>query len=270
MKRIRKTWYSLMAVMIFLILLTGAVSVQAAPVKAPKKVHISVQSVGSFTVTYSQPGDHIKNLKSGSKMLVTKVGGHCVDYYYGSDGSTGSEGQISLYAKKPGTYTVKFDVYNKNGQKRSSHKVKVYATAGGVIKEVKINGKSSYPAFTTASRVKVKIKLNASYKLKSLAYSVRYKTSAAEDPDADGSDDISEKYDRISYKKFSNGGIVKLDPMSSFKHTSHETEDGTYISWTDSLASETTVRVTYLDKITGETDTEYIEMPVRLVTRQRF
>ena len=169
MKNLKK----LSCLLLALALAFGVLAVPSMPVQAaakatvPKKVRIWRGGHNDYgiSVKYANSGDQIKHLKSSSKSLVVKWTEHSEATGSQSDSDYYKQASIGLYAKKDGTYIVKFDIYSKDGKtKRSSHKVTVYARSDSPSKSIKFAGKD-IPSYTTKKKGKLSVKMSKGYKL---------------------------------------------------------------------------------------------------------
>lgn len=201
----------------------------------PKKVTVSEGSISyaSIRVDYSKGDAQLKNIKSSSPNLIARqTRQYCSEY------SDSNYAEIGLYAKKAGSYRVTFDVCDANGNKVSSHKVKVKAVKRNSdytypIKEVTFAGKQfSYELLTPKKKGKFRVALNKGYKLKSIEM---------EYYDADG---------RSQRKTVKNNADVALGLYTYKREYSYSRYDGDdwYYSFYTRLFAETNFYVAVQDK----------------------
>ena len=185
-----------------------------------------------ITVNLDVAGDKIVNLKSSSANLRV----YCV-----STRRYSKTAKIGVWSKKPGKYTVTFDVADAAG-KVKEHKavtVKVYIdkTTTSPVKKITYAGKdlwseNFYDAVSIPKSGKLKVKMNKNYTLTGLRIEKKGK---------DGN---------YTYTSAKNGKKIKLgtiadsyksDPSSSKQYSRED------------MAAYTYVEVSYKNKKTGET-----------------
>ncbi len=208
----------------------------AKKVSVAKYVRCGVGVENYTSTSVSMPGkdDNIKNIKvyEGKKTTKNLV----VKQTYRGGGAYSSLATLTMYAKKKGTYKIKFDVYKSKTSKRSSHTITVYAkrNGGGVLKTVTIDNKKIYDAdnhdpnpntmaggyYTTAKSGKVKFTLNEGYKI------TKIEIYASKN------------------KKFKNGSKVTFERA---KNTSDST------SWSKPMFGTNRFVIHYTDKKNGTT-----------------
>lgn len=185
MKKIKKILCILLAAVLCLgtgLAVNGQEAEAAGKVNAPKKAicGVGARYGNSFTVDLVEKSDTIKNIKAyqgnaKTKNLIVKK----TYQFRGDDFSTIEPyARIEFYAKKAGSYKIKFDVYKSSKKKRASRTVNVYANGtGGVISSVTIDGLnvSGYSGnynpseyYTTKNSGKINFKLSKGYKIKSI------------------------------------------------------------------------------------------------------
>ncbi len=218
----------------------------------PKKVRIYVDSVDTdaIQVLYAKEKYQIKNLKTNSKKLIAKQSYQ--SYEISNDGESDNSAEISLYAKKQGSYKVTFDICDEKGnvvEKKVT--VQVFAKNDSPFKKVTYNGKSSIEYYTTKSSVKFKVAMNKGYKLKKIEYSVN---NISKDEWEDGYN----CYTDTTWKTIKNGGKVTLNKYGyiyASRYSYGTPGDGYYYlndHWSDEMVADTMIRVTYIDKYTKE------------------
>lgn len=216
---------------------------QAAASAAPDKEHIWVKQTGEELEVRFDEGDFkIANLKSGSKNLILRT-----TYVNSSDRKQEYDAEypwgyarIGMYAKKKGTYTVTFDVVDRQGAVRKSYSVKVYATADMAVKKVSYAGKTEFFGIAPKAKGKFKVSMAKGYKLQSITMT---------------------SYDRTGkeiVKKIKNGQNVALGKYRSktvYNEGAQNRED-----WRADLLARTQFKVAYKDKYTGASKTVYYSL----------
>ena len=162
----------------------------------PQKVHIGLKEFYAYDsnieVKFSQGDYKVQNVKTSSKNLisrVTNIDATSSKRTYNKDNPWGYA-RIGLHAKKKGTYTVTFDVVDKNLNVVSSHSVKVYANNEVGVNKVIFAGKTSFTslppnlaygqtAIGQSGSGAFKVSMNKGYSLKSITM-VTYKKSGKE------------------------------------------------------------------------------------------
>ena len=150
--------------------------------------------------------------------------------------------RIGLHAKKKGTYTVTFDVVDKNLNVVSSHSVKVYANNEVGVNKVIFAGKTSFTslppnlaygqtAIGQSGSGAFKVSMNKGYSLKSITM-VTYKKSGKE-----------------VRKKIKNGAKVTL---GKYRYISEKTKSSYQDYWNADLLAKTKFEIVYKDKYTGQ------------------
>ncbi len=218
---------------------------------APQKVHIGLKEFYAYDsnieVKFSQGDYKVQNVKTSSKNLisrVTNIDATSSKRTYNKDNPWGYA-RIGLHAKKKGTYTVTFDVVDKNLNVVSSHSVKVYANNEVGVKKVTFAGKTSFTslppnlaygqtAIGQSGSGAFKVSMNKGYSLKSITM-VTYKKSGKE-----------------VRKKIKNGAKVTL---GKYRSISEQSQDPEYDTWYADLLAETRFEISYRDKYTGQTMT---------------
>lgn len=134
----------------------------------------------SFIVDLVEKNDSIKNIKvyQGNKKTKNLVVKRTYQYRGYDSSTTAPYARIEFYAKKAGSYKIKFDVYKNSKKKRASRTVNVYANGtGNVISSVTVDGwnVSGYSGnyspseyYTTKNSGKINFKLSKGYKIKNI------------------------------------------------------------------------------------------------------
>jgi hypothetical protein len=218
-------------VLIGIIASTHPVAAQAAAATVQSKVRcgVGMKHHDSLTVNLTEDTDYIENLRTSSKYLTVK----CT---YQSGSAEEPYAEITFYATKKGTYTMKFDVYKANGKKRKSYSVKVYASgSGNALQTIAINGKkiainSTYSHYTAAKSAKIKFGLATGCKIKKI-------TVYQYDQNGEHQTSIFKNGSNITFGKYGY----------SAEYTSK--------SWSRSLFAYTEFEITYYDSFDKQTHT---------------
>ena len=167
-----------------LCLCAGLLLVPSTPVSAatspsaPKNVDVfyyeNYPDVNDYAilVNLGSTGQTIKNIKTNSTNLKAKLTQLSISTY-----SSTRTGYVGVYAKKTGNYKVSFDVYNAKNKKVKSLSVNVRvikptASNSYPFKSITFDGKAYNYTTTlyTKNSVKVDVKMNSGYTLKSIEY----------------------------------------------------------------------------------------------------
>lgn len=236
MKNLKKMLSALLALALLLTVFTvPTLEVNAATYgKVPSKVRIIPKTTyQDITFDLSDKDDKIINIKTSSKSLKAKQTYNYVQINDSSNDIT-KYAEISFYASKDGKYTLKFDIADKNGKKKSSHKVTVYAYSDMPVKYIKLNNKPlDQSNLVSGKSGKVKVTMNKGYKIKKLEYGV-YKQSSSE----------------MIYKKFKNGSKVTYGKyVNSYDYEFKSNYSSYYTKyWRRGLMAPTEIKITYTDK----------------------
>lgn len=235
MKKMKKVLCLLLAAVITVsmgLAVNGQEAQAADKLKAPKAMRCGVGQRNSNYVRLpiASKTDVIKNIKvykgkSKSKNLVIKK-------TYKSLDETNPYVGYSIYAKKAGKYTVKYNVYN-GKKKGKTKKFTVHAKGyGDAIASVSINKKNVtkfnanyYPVssyYTSKSKIKIKFKAAAGCKIKKVTMS------------------YYDKNGKYVTKTIKNGKTVKLGAYG-------ESYSSNY-SWSKDTYARTEFTVYYVDK----------------------
>lgn len=191
----------------------------------------------------------IDNVTSSSSKLTAKLTREYI-YQHSYDNSQANEYRIGLFAEKEGTYTVKYNVVDLDGNVISKHSMKVYAYKSPVT-SLTLGGKNW--GFLSGTSGKVSVKLNSKNPIQKIEYGV-YKFNKTEDEySTQGNTDLV-------YKTVKNNGTVKYGKQT-YKYL-HEYENTDYYGnrnfnyqmQTD-LYAPTEIRVTYKDQYTKRNET---------------
>lgn len=248
-----------------------------AKAKVDTKIRSYPQGSGSCSITFDAYGDTIKNLKSKSSSMMVKTTN--VNQYrssYNSDYNSKSA-TIQVYTKKAGTFKFSFDIYGKDGKKKTSHTVTVYSKTDSPLKSLKFgsrdlinysikNGRSTnLNYYTKAVSGKLSVKMNKGYKLKKIEIGKTKVTKKS-----DSSIKVSSE---TVYTKVKNGAKIKLSSTQyQYLHESGDPEPkegDRYSSYNYDYSNEmfayTYIRITYTDKYTKAEDTYTTSL--RVVTK---
>ncbi|WP_026493425.1 hypothetical protein [Butyrivibrio sp. XPD2002] len=184
------------------------------------------------------------------------------------DGKGGGYYGVRLYAKKPGTYKVKFEAELKNGGTEKLSLKVIAKDNGEAIKDITFAGKSLTNAIdedaeayalknnrlwekgfgantTLAKKGTIRVTMNENFKLKKIEYGV-YETKDVngqkERVNRDSSLDPSYK---IKWKKVKNGKKIKLSKVDFDKNSFDK--DGIKVKTSGNTETTTFVRITYKD-----------------------
>lgn len=237
-------------------LLNCGITVSAASLSYPTKLHIGLgyANADAIEIKLASAGDKIKNIKSSSKNLIAYQ--TSLDIYrssYSQSDERNAAG-IGVYAKKKGTYTVKFSIYDKSGKKKSTKSVKIYANNDSAVKSFKVDGKDIYSLnYVNKKTAKIKVTMNKGYKLKKIEVGTYKQTKSGNRTDSE-----------MKYKKVKNGSKITLG-TKRYYHSYKDEETSSYDSnyyyynenWRKGMTAPTEIRVTYTDKYTKQTATAY-------------
>ena len=233
-------------------------------VKEQKKMRISTyaDSVSSFDVRYGS-GDKISGLKVNKKGLEAQVISSENRSNYGT-------AYIGVYATKPGTYKVSFDVVNSANQKRGRYTVQVQAVNSSAVIKKAAFGKQTVISNTASIKKGVK-KSSSKESCKVKGASGKFKVTANSQYKITGILVVSvDKNGKYTYKKFKNG--KKLTLSKNYEVTSTNAYNGTK---SHSAKKKTYIYISYKDKFYGDSVTYSISgargsKEVKCVTRDAF
>ncbi len=216
----------------------GGRDVQAASsvyVVSKARCGVGMRYSSTVTVNLVASTDTIKNIKvySGTKGS-KKTSNLVVKRTYQYKSSYRPYADLTFYAKKAGTYRIKFDVYKSSKSKRTSRTVTVFASGyGSSISKVTLDkttatssaaNMSSY--YTTKSSAKVKFTMAKGLKIKKITASYL---------DQNG---------KVKTKTFKNGSKITFGKYGSSSDTDYIWQRGMFaythfvISYTDSYAQD--------------------------------
>ena len=207
-----------------------------------KKMRIETfsEDVDSFGVRHAA-GDKVTNIKVNKKGLEAKV----IDtssYEYSNYGYS----YIGVYATKPGTYKVSFDVVDQNNKKRGHYTMQVQAVnSGSVIKKATF-GKQTVVSNSASIKKGVK-KTSSKGQTKVSGTSGKLKITANSQYKITGIVVVSvDKNGKYSYKKIKNGKKIALS-----KKYEESSSDAYYGTSSHTNKKYTYVYVSYKDKFLG-------------------
>ena len=205
--------------------------------------------VDDIEVPVTAYGDTIKNVKSSSKNLVAAYSGRYQDYSKSEPAGNVNRATISIYAKKAGTYTVSYDVYKKNGKKRASRKIKVFAKGDDPVKKITFAGKD-IGGLTKLKQGKLVVKMNSGNTLKKIEIG----TNKRKTTKSTGSKVIETL---TNYKTVKNGATINLGTKCYYYlgEYGNPTDSEYFYSRSATVTSITEIRITYIDKYTKQAET---------------
>lgn len=237
-------------------LLNCGITASAASLSYPTKLHIGLgyANADAIEIKLASAGDKIKNIKSSSKNLIAYQ--TSLDIYRSSDSPSSDRNAagIGVYAKKKGTYTVKFSIYGKNGKKKSTKSVKIYANNDSAVKSFKVDGKDIHSLnYVNKKTAKIKVTMNKGYKLKKIEVGTYKHTKSGNNTESE-----------MKYKKIKNGSKITLGTKPYYYGHKYEDTDpynSNYYyyseNWNKGMTATTEIRITYTDKYTKQTATTY-------------
>jgi hypothetical protein len=224
----------IVALSVLLLLTTGFTMTIHAAGKIPTKCRGYANSAWASVNIPLEKEQYIKI--TSSKGLTTKV-----TYENYSSYSDTSSASIGYYTTKEGKYTIKFNVYNANTNKKvSSHTLTAYIYNDSPIQNLLIDGKS-FTSIVSKSAVTVKVTMNKGYKLRKIEYGVYGKPVKTE----------SGEENSMTYKKFKNGSKITLGKNTHYYLNDTSSETYRYHFMNTTLFPQTEIVITYVDKYTG-------------------
>ena len=201
---------------------------------------VGMRNYKSMAVQMPGKDDNVKNIKvyegnKTTKNLVVKQTSKTKN----TSATYKSSAAFALYAKKKGTYKIKFDIYKSKNSKRSSHTITVRARGnnGGALDTVTVDGKKVYDVnknnedyyfyYTTAKSGKVKFKLDEGCKITGITMLTYKKNSSAQ-----------------TAKSFKNG---KKATFGKYAYTYSYSNSNTS-GWNKSMWAATGFKIYYTDK----------------------
>lgn len=256
MKKTKKMLTLLLALIMVLTLFPAVASAKAKD-DIPTKVRMFyTQDESAIKFELADTTQSIDNIKTDSKNLFAMLTGSDKQQAPEAENNQNSY-TIGLRSEKNGTYTVSFDIVDKDGKKVSTKEIKVYAY-DVPVKSITFNGKNLRGNYLSGKSAKVKVALTSGNVIKKLEYGV-YK--------------IKEENDRSSsemvYKEFKNGATVTFGTKAYYnynKYTNSYDGENSYESeyFYTGMDCPTQIQITYFDKYTqqNETITQYYYKPI--------
>ena len=244
---------AVLSAMVMLLGLTpfGRISAGAA---TADKIRIYSRFLEYYTIKLPYAGDTVKNVKSSSKKMVVRLA-ELSDAYNPEDSSQNENmAWIGIYGKKTGVYTFSYDIYKKNGKKRSHKQVKVYVKDDSPIKSLTFAGKETNRYFKAKSG-KLVVKLAPGYTLKKIEIG-KYKRVKT---NGDGYKSVDTQ---LVYTTVKNGSVINLEKKAYYYIYSQNDGKPEYSSYSSiGTTGDTEIRITYIDKYTKKKTTcsEYIQ-----------
>ncbi len=244
MKTTKKFFLLLATIFTMSVLMFGS-CITSSAATYPKKIRVYPLSTSTVSVTLDAVGDQIANIKATNKNLKAKLTHTNVSQHNGT--MERNECSITLYAKKQGKYTLKFDILDAAGSVKTKASITVFAKNDSPVKKFTFGGKLyDYNNFTGKKSGKVKVVMNKGYKLKKIEVG-KYKVNIGED----GSDS------EMVYTAIKNNAKVTLSQTPyTYSYTDGAPDDYYYNRyWTKEAVAPTYIRITYIDKYTKLEDT---------------
>lgn len=216
----------------------GKKDVQAAELDIPEVVRVIPGTWRQMTVRGDDENYFwgITNIKTDSKDMRMRGG---ADYSL-------PEQTIKLYARKSGEYKISFDIYEDNDEEEivSSHTIRVIAAEEVAVKSVTLGKKrlGSSNVFTVNKTQKLKVKMNKGYKLQKLEVITFKKNGSG----------------ITKTQTVKNGAGIKLGQYSEnttagkYSKSSGSVKSKNYYWYKQTGIPKTMIRITYLDKYSGE------------------
>jgi hypothetical protein len=158
-----------------------------------------------------------------------------------------NEFSIGFYCKKDGTYTLSFDILDKDSKKIEAKEIKVYCYEAP-LKSVTFDGKERDDIELSTKSAKVKITLTSGNKIVKLQYGVN-------ETSKDGNSIRSD----IVYKTFKNGAKVTFGTKPYYNLSKYSSDYEGYSSESEymstGMTSPTYINITYYDKYTKQNET---------------
>jgi methionine-rich copper-binding protein CopC len=252
-----KKMFTLLLALIMVLSLFPAVASAEAKDDIPTKVRMFyTQDESAIKLQLADTTQSIDNIKTDSKNLFAMLTGS--EMQQSSDVESNQNSfTIGLRSEKNGTYTVSFDVVDKDGKKVSTKEIKVYAY-DVPVKSISFNGKNMRGNTLTGKSAKVKVALTTGNVIKKLEYGV-YKIK----------DENDRSNSEMEYTEFKNGSTVTFGTKAYYnynKYTNSYDGESAYESeyFYTGMDCPTQIQITYFDKYTkqNETITEYFYKPV--------
>lgn len=237
----------LMVVMVVTLMPTPALAAEKDSIPTKARMRGNDWDDDAIQIELADTTQTIANVKSNSKNAIAKITRTSVTIREGETSEYKNEITIGVYTKKNGTYTISFDILDKDGKAVSSNKVKVYAY-DSPLKSISVEGKDKNSSLLSKKSGKVKVALESGNKIKKLEYGVY--TAVKSDSDS------SNKYE-IKYKTFKNGEKITYGSNPYMYDYEYKSDYSNYYSsdMSTSLVAPTIIRITYIDKYTKQEET---------------
>ena len=216
------------------------------------RVDLKTRHNSDAFIYLANPDYYVASVKSSSKNLIAKVTEEYkvtssnLHYDATTDTQYKKRACIEFYAKKKGNYTVTVTIKNAKKKTVAKKKIKVFAGYPSDAVASIDYGSTTYYVFgsganllTSTPSAKLKVKMNATYKLKKIEIAKEY----------------NEKGEPI-YRKIKNGAKIKLATKTTFEKVWYESNSYRDACKYSFLKPMTKIRVTFLDKKFGITRTE--------------
>ncbi|MGN0719612.1 MAG: hypothetical protein ACI4LQ_07345 [Anaerovoracaceae bacterium] len=165
------------------------------------------------------------------------------------DNTAVNEYSIGMLAEKAGTYTVKYNVVDLEGNVISKHSMKVYAYKAPVT-SLTLGGKNW--GLLSGTSGKVSVKMDSKNPLKKIEYGYYKKVEFKEE-------NRTETNAELVYKTVKNNGTVKYSKKpyeNSYEYSYSNNEYFSYnLSEYSNILAPTLIRVTYKDQYTKRNET---------------
>lgn len=217
----------------------------------PTKVRVySDLTVDTIKIELADVTQSINNLKTNHKNVTAMI----TELDYRSEEGEGAdtsknknEYSIGLMIKKYGTYTVSFDIIDKDNNVVETKEVKVYYY-DAPIKSITFDGKAQTSSNISGKSAKVKVTLTDGNTIKKLQYSI-YKLNSK------GNSASSE----LVSKTFKNGGKITFGTQSYYYSNDYSYDFSDYTTttkfYTTNFTCPTDISITYYDNYTKQNET---------------
>lgn len=201
------------------------------------------------SISLADVNHRIDNITTSSSKLTAKLTWEHIYEGPNTDEQV-NEYKIGFYAEKEGTYTVKYDVVDLDGNVISKHSMKVYAYKSPVT-SVTLGGKTW--EFLSGTSGKVSVKLNSKNPIQKIEYGV-YKFNKKED------EYYTHGNSELVYKTVKNNGTVKYGKqpykyLYEYENTDYNGNKIFNYQMQTEFFVPTVIRVTYKDQYTKRNET---------------
>ncbi len=253
MKTVKKI-IGLMMALIVTLSINPTVAKAATEDSIPSKVRLYYsQESSAIKIELADMAQTIGNIKTNDKNLYAMLTSSYLNYESGEESSPSAKNEytIGVRSKKNGTYTVSFDILDKDKKKVATKEVKVFIY-DTPLKSITFNGKELKSNELTGKSAKVKVTLTSGNDIKKLEYGVY----------ASQKDEYGTTSEFV-YKTFKNGAAVTFGTKPYYSEADYSMNTEYYSSVSKSLYTNmeipTYIVITYYDKYTkqNETFTDY-------------